>query len=191
MRKIPTLFLRDENDRSRVTDEVNPECLWVFRDRDNCVATVKHDGACCMVRGGILYKRREVRPDKRDPEGFELVQEDANTGKRVGWVRVGDGPEDKWFREAHDNRDGFTVEDGTYELVGPKVQGNPEGLKEHMLVRHGCAVLNVPPEKLPLFNWLRDHLCEGVVWHHADGRRAKIKRRDFGLPWPLRELVEG
>lgn len=23
------------------------------------------------------------------------------------------------------------------------------------------------------------HLAEGVVFHHADGRRAKIKRKDF------------
>ena len=24
---------------------------------------------------------------------------------------------------------------------------------------------------------------EGIVWHHPDGRWAKIKRRDFGLKW--------
>ena len=26
---------------------------------------------------------------------------------------------------------------------------------------------------------------EGIVWHHPDGRMAKIKRRDFGLSWPI------
>lgn len=31
--------------------------------------------------------------------------------------------------------------------------------------------------------WLTDRQIEGLVWHHDDGRMAKIKRRDFGLKW--------
>ena len=27
------------------------------------------------------------------------------------------------------------------------------------------------------------NIIEGIVWHHPDGRMAKIKRRDFGLEW--------
>lgn len=26
------------------------------------------------------------------------------------------------------------------------------------------------------------HLAEGIVFHHPDGRRAKIKRKDFRYP---------
>lgn len=30
---------------------------------------------------------------------------------------------------------------------------------------------------------LVENVIEGLVWHHDDGRMAKIKRRDFGLKW--------
>ena len=30
-------------------------------------------------------------------------------------------------------------------------------------------------------DYLRAHDMEGVVWHHPDGRMAKIKARDFGI----------
>ena len=30
-----------------------------------------------------------------------------------------------------------------------------------------------------LRQWLNDHTFEGIVWHHPDGRMAKIKKRDF------------
>jgi len=30
MRKIPTLFVRDPEDRAHVTDEVTPGCKWVL-----------------------------------------------------------------------------------------------------------------------------------------------------------------
>jgi hypothetical protein len=40
----------------------------------------------------------------------------------------------------------------------------------------------------PTFDELRDYLSEGsiegIVFHHNDGRMAKIKCRDFGIPWP-------
>ena len=42
-----------------------------------------------------------------------------------------------------------------------------------------------------LATYLRDYPHEGIVWHHPDGRRAKIKRRDFGHPWPLNEQKPG
>lgn len=29
---------------------------------------------------------------------------------------------------------------------------------------------------------------EGIVFHHPDGRRAKVKRSDFGLPWAPAEV---
>ena len=38
-----------------------------------------------------------------------------------------------------------------------------------------------------LKDWLSAPHYEGLVWHHPDGRMAKIKRRDFGLSWPVKE----
>lgn len=67
------------------------------------------------------------------PKDFKLETTDDKTGKKVGWVFVGDGPEYRWHREAFNAR-GDIWPDGTYELVGPKVQGNPEGYEIHTLV---------------------------------------------------------
>jgi hypothetical protein len=75
--------------------------------------------------------------------------------------------------------------DGTYELVGPKVQGNKDHYGHHCLVSHERAAQQVdaPRNFEDLKGWLATHNMEGLVWHHADGRMAKIKRRDFGLKW--------
>jgi len=87
---------------------------------------------------------------------------------------------DRWFREAV-----LPAEDGTYELIGPKVQGNPYGEKEHRLVSHGANVLEGVPRRYGMLReWFSLNTLEGVVWHHPDGRMVKIKRRDFGFRWP-------
>lgn len=144
------------------------------------------------------------------PPGFEPAQEpDPITLHWPGWVPVGDGNDDKWHREAwyamtegHEADEaiaaafGDTADslDGAYELVGPKVQGNPYILKAHHLWRHGAltyrdfnrvqSVEDAPRDFNGLKAWLTDNIIEGIVWHHPDGRMVKIKRRDFGLPWP-------
>ncbi len=187
MQKIPTIFERDwDGDRSRVLDKPHSDCAWVFAGEG--VATRKLDGTCCLVRDGILYKRHEVREGKTEPLGFEEIAVDGETGKRVGWVPVGDGPEDKWHREgfAASLLIGESVfEDGTYELVGPKIQGNPEGFDTHHLVSHSSPnllSLGTPPTDFETLKTFLDPLdIEGIVWHHPEGRMAKIKKRDFGL----------
>jgi hypothetical protein len=112
-----------------------------------------------------------------------LVETDDTTGKRVGWVTVSGGPEDKWHREALQNdreKHSEILADGTYELCGPKVQGNPEDYSEHTLIRHGSIKLDEVPRTFDTVSWwLHDHSYEGVVWHHPDGRMAKIKKKDF------------
>jgi len=172
------MFERDwSGDRSRVVDKVYAGCEWVLNSEG--VATQKLDGTCCMVRDGKLYKRRELREGDVVPESFELVGKDEETGKSVGWVPVGEGPEDRWHRAAFSSE----LPDGTYELIGPKVQGNPEGALEHMLVSHNTtrSYADVPRTFGGLREWFRGKDIEGIVWHHPDGRMAKIKLRDFGL----------
>ena len=179
MQKVPTLFERDwAGDRSRVTREIHHGCEWVAAGEGH--PTRKLDGTCCMIRDGALFKRRELRKGENAPPAFEAVGFDEETGKTVGWVPVGDGPEDKYHREAFH---GPSI-DGTYELVGPKVQGNPEKWANHQLVAHGSLELqlsNVPRDYEGLSSFLAEHDYEGIVWHHPDGRMAKIKARDFGI----------
>lgn len=176
MKKIISLFARNYQGDRLVRDEVVAGAEWVVEGEG--IATRKHDGTCCMVRSGKLYKRYEVKPGSKTPQLFEPADEqDPNTGKWQGWVPVGEGPEDRWHLEA------FKAQpDGTYELCGPKVQGNPEGFERHELVPHGSvAIEDVPRDYEGLKAWFSTHNVEGIVWHHPDGRMVKIKARDFGL----------
>lgn len=137
-----------------------------------------------MVRDGKLYKRYEVKLGGKPPADFEAATEqDEVTGKTQGWVPVGDGPEDKWHREAWAQI--VSQPDGTYELIGPKVQGNPEHYPIHKLYRHHADLLGIYPEPERTFEgikaYLASHDIEGIVWHHPDGRMCKIKGRDFGI----------
>lgn len=178
MNKIPTIFVRDLSKQpSLVIPDWSPGCEWV-RDGEG-VATRKWDGTSVLRRNGKLYKRRELRQGDGAPTDFESLGTDENTGKTVGWVPVNDGPEDRWHREAPD-----PGHDGTFELCGPKVNGNKDGYGRHTLVPHGYVQFpDVPRDFGALKAWLELHQIEGIVWHNLDGRMAKIKRRDFGLKW--------
>lgn len=177
MRKIPTIFVRDPEDRSKLLPIYTPGCEWVFAGEG--VATRKYDGTCCKVEGGVLFKRREIKPGQGIPPEFTEEQLDTNTGKRVGWMPVNcNDKQDRYHCEAFSGQP-----DGTYELVGPKVQGNPEKYDKHVLVSHKDAeVFPDCPRDFSIPEWLRDKDIEGVVFHHPDGRMAKIKKRDFGMP---------
>lgn len=184
MKKIPSLYERDWNgDRARVLPVVNPAASWVLDGIG--VATRKRDGTCCMVRDGRLWKRYDVKAGKEAPPGFVPAQQaDPETGHWPGWLPVGDGPADQWHREAF-GRYEAAQEGATYELCGPKVQANAEGLAEHQLLPHGVEeLLDAPREFDALREYLAANMMEGIVWHAPDGRMAKIKARDFGLKWP-------
>lgn len=177
MKKIPTLFKRNPMRRKEILPELHPDCAWVAKGEG--VATRKYDGTCCKIDENGYWKRREVKKNKPDPEGFILVQVDENTGKRIGWVLVNAScKEDQWHMEAYREN----LEYGTYELCGPKVQGNPESYSRHVLVAHAAAEkhTDVPRTFDGLRGYLLDKDIEGLVFHHPDGRMAKIKKRDYG-----------
>lgn len=178
MKKIISLFQRNYDGDRQVRDEVVPGAEWVIAGEGR--ATRKWDGTCCMVHGGKLFKRYEVKPGKTPPPDFIPANEvDENTGKQQGWRPVGDGPEDAWHREAFKGDE----PDGTYELVGPKVQGGIEGFDSHELVPHGRHDVCAPRTFAELRAWFMGagNDIEGVVWWHDDGRMVKIKAKDFGI----------
>lgn len=191
MRKIPTLFRRDPDDMRRVLREVHPDCTWVL-DGDG-TPTRKYDGTCLLFgEDGLWWARREVKPGKMSPPNFMPVAHDPATGKTVGWEPVEQSAFAKLHAEALNGIiDRYPIKDpqrgATYELVGPKVNGNPEKVTGHLLVRHGyTAVVDdreldaIPVDYDGLRDWLVDRpQWEGVVWHHPDGRMSKLKRRDF------------
>ena len=135
MKKTLSLFQRNYDGDRLVRDEVVPGAEWVAAGEG--VATRKFDGTCCMVRDRALFKRYDCKRGKVPPDGFEPAQDaDPETGHWPGWLLVGNGPDDARHREAYEAVD-CNLSDGTYELCGPKVQGNPEGYVAHVLIRHG------------------------------------------------------
>jgi hypothetical protein len=192
MQKIPTLFLRNPEDMKHVLPDVNPACQWVIDGEGR--ATRKWDGTCIRLdNGGNWWARREVKPGRTAPAGFVEVEHDEITGKTVGWEPIYQSAFVKFWDEAWQRQrdSGDPIEPGTFELIGPKINGNPESMPNHMLVRHGDQGRYLQSELQEVqrsYDALKEFFAdpsplvgciEGIVWHHPDGRMAKLKRRDF------------
>jgi len=200
MQKIISLFKRNYENKSiefngeiippfRVYNEVVPGAEWVLAGEGT--PTRKLDGTCCRIKDGILYKRFELKQGKTPPGDFEPAQAaDPITGDQPGWVIVDfSSKEDRWFTEAANNAPFGNLSilgNGTYELVGPKINGNKDEYDSHQLIKHGS--IGFPSSENPrTFDDIKSYLSvariEGIVWHHPDGRMVKIKARDFGIKW--------
>ena len=178
MKKMPTIFKRNPKNMGELLEEPHPDCQWVFDGEG--VATKKYDGTCVMINSDGYFKRREVKKGKNAPVDFIEIDYDKTTGKKVGWVPVKqDDPNDKYHILAFCSG----LSEGTYELIGPKIQGNAETMGTHVLIKHSTAKIfsDVPRTFEGLKEWLQDRDTEGIVFHHPDGRMGKIKKRDFGL----------
>ena len=168
---------------SRVTTEWDHECLWV-RDGEGR-ATRKYDGTCTMIMSdGSYWRRRTVKPGLEVPEMYLHADLDKCTGKKFGCVPV-DPDIDKYHMDALAFSSSFRpdekLEPGTYELIGPRIQGNAEHVHRHILVPHGQDLLeDCPRDYDGLMKYLAEKDIEGIVWHGPGGRMAKIKALDFG-----------
>lgn len=183
MEKIPTIFDRGED--FKVTREPRKGCEWVFAGEGR--ATEKLDGTNCRltIRAGQI-----VRVEKRrNPSKVQKQQ-----GVVDGWYVEGDSnaKEDKWIFEAVRGTDVSGWPDGEHpvEALGPNIQGNALGLTKNLCVPFNLEIPvyeNVPRDFEGLRSFLKmldsrfspGHPAEGIVFHHPDGRRAKIKRKDF------------
>jgi hypothetical protein len=183
MEKIPTIFER--GDGFKVVDQPRKGCEWVFAGEGR--ATEKLDGTNVRI---TLRAGRVVRVEKRrNPTKAQKQQ-----GVIDGWYVAADedAKEDKWIFEAVRGTDVQGWPDGEHavEAIGPSIQGNPLGLTAHRCVPFNLeipAYEEVPRsfDALERFvstlesRYAPGHLAEGIVFHHPDGRRAKIKRKDF------------
>ncbi|QKG70224.1 RNA ligase 1 family protein [Erythrobacter mangrovi] len=180
MKKIPTVFVMDRTSRPHA---ITRECRekWVLAGEG--VATIKFDGTACLVRGGKLYQRYNLKLGRSKPHGFIAAADapDPVTGHFPGWVPVReDDPGSQYHLEAFTGNE----PDGTYELLGPKIQGGRYEFERHVLLPHGSHPVKVERNFDALKDWLVAHPeHEGLVFHHPDGRMAKLRRRDFGLRW--------
>ncbi|MFF3151865.1 hypothetical protein [Streptomyces sp. NPDC057910] len=184
MNKIPTLFVRTE-DRRHVTRTITPGCEWVLAG--DGVATRKYDGTCVMHDGTNWWARREVKPGKTPPTGYVALSTDDVTGRTVGWEPIGQSGFSAFHARAVIVRDTWPA--GTYELCGPRINGNPEGVTRDVLYRHATAeqlgetelrdARTLERDVDLIESAVRQLGWEGLVFHHPDGRMAKIKARDF------------
>jgi hypothetical protein len=198
MRKIPTLYERNPDDRKHViVGSVTPGCEWVIDGEG--VPTRKWDGTCVMLdEAGGWWARREVKPDQEWPRVFRLESTDPVTRKTVGWVPMEGSSFAKWHAQAVErqaNEDPryatFIGAPGTFELIGPKINKSPDGFESHTLIRHGMHPVDMdylggqPPTPEGLIEFCRAEGWEGIVWHHRDGRMAKLKVRDIPASTPI------
>jgi hypothetical protein len=144
MKKIPTLFQRDPEDRRYVTIQVTPGCEWVLEGIGT--STRKYDGTCVLLdEQGEWWARREVKPGKTPPPNYVPVETDEATGKTMGWEPIKQSAFAKFHAEALANGGPAEGVTGTFELIGPKINGNPERSEGHRLVPHAEALhVDVP-----------------------------------------------
>lgn len=189
MKKIPCLFKRDFTTRPpTLLREVTPGCEWVLDGIGR--ATRKWDGTAAAIIGGELYARYDAKRGKPAPDGaIPCDDPDPVTGHHPHWVKA-DRPCDTWIRAAYDGAVLFCVAhppDGTYEAIGPKIGVNAERWPHHTLMRHGRGEWLVERSFDGIGACLAGERIEGLVFHHPDGRMCKIRRADYGLPWPITE----
>ena len=194
MKKIPTLFRKVYDDGGvTLSRDVKPGFEWVLNGEGE--ATEKVDGVACAVIDGILYKRVEKREGTKVPRGSIPCQNEADpyTGAWPHWVAIDTNKAvDRWFVRAWANtpwigemQDPETA--GTYEAVGLHFQGNPYGLDDDFLERHGrIKIKDFPRDWDGMKEYFRTHAIEGVVFWKDGEPKCKIKRSDFGFDWPVR-----
>ena len=188
MKKIPTLFNRIYENHKVVGIEptVTSGMEWVLHGEG--IATVKIDGSCCAVMGGRMYKRYDAKKGKKPPVGaIPCCEPDPITGHHPHWVELDvSNPADKWFVQAFLN---YPMEllDGTYEAIGPHFQGNPYGLSDDIVERHGTRVIEVPRSFEGIRDYLKQNYIEGIVFWKDGEPQCKIKRSDFGFEWNSRK----
>lgn len=194
MKKMSTLFKREFQGEGKkriiiLHPEVKEGNEWVLSGEG--VATRKYDGTACAVINGEFYKRYDAKAGRPIPEGAIPCQPEPDpvTGHHPCWVKVGDEAESKWHRVALENyikANGHPA-DGTYEAVGPHFQGNPDRFSEDTLVKHGAKELEGIERSFEgIKKYLAEHEIEGIVFHRGNGDMCKIRRKDFGFAWPVK-----
>lgn len=196
MKKIPTILPKDPNDLGLVTDGKLLDDIKYFQ--------LKIDGTSTIIKDGNLYARYDVKliinkkgkktyltkedVKEKIPFGAIPCQEpDEKSGHWPHWVLVNNNPQFKYIIEAFNNLDDKV--DGTYECIGPKIQGNPHNENEHIFIPHNHINLkyDIDFEKMNknpfefFKNLFKDFHWEGLVAYNSNNEPiGKIRRSDFG-----------
>lgn len=200
MKKIATVFKIDR-DIDLAVDIVNKDANWVVEGKG--IATLKVDGTSCMIKNNELYKRYDkklkpkyvklLRAGKLPEVTSDMFNElpstaipcqespDPVTFHHPHWIKVDENkPEDKYHVEAF-KKQADSLSDGTYELIGSKINGNPYSLDEHILLKHGDIILTVEDRSFEgIKEFLKNLDGEGIVFYNEEtGDMKKIRRKDM------------
>jgi hypothetical protein len=196
MKKIQTILPKDLNNMGLVTSGTLMAGINHFK--------IKIDGTACMIKDGHPYCRFDAKLFKRKkgkiitftkeevisklPIGAIACQEpDEKSGHWPHWVPVSiDNPSQKFIYEGFTNLS--SVIDGTYECIGPKIQGNPHGEDKHYWIPHFDSKLIYqvnslnPDNAFELFKELfKEFKYEGLVaYNELNEPIGKIRCSDFG-----------
>lgn len=151
MQKIPTLFKKKYNDNGKYLGVI-PEWNVELDPNKLYAITVKWDGTACAIIDGELYKRYDVKPGKKIPDGAIMCQSyDKDAKHNPCWVKCDrNNPSDKWHWRAFDKGEAhnkptssktYPFSDGTYELVGKHIQNNPYHIDDEILIPHGNFII--------------------------------------------------
>lgn len=196
MKKIPTLFIRNPENMKLVTQEVNPEARHLFIN-PMVIPTIKKDGTNIRITidCGELVKVEK----RRNP-----TREEKALGAEPGYIDANRlDPADQYIYKAVDSFESYELlKDGQYccEAMGSKIQGGVESCYSELYIFELFPTV-IPIEELPHFgrdlnfytikHYLEKTEIEGIVFKTRSTRKdeweyAKIKRRDFGLEWPIK-----
>lgn len=209
MKKMPIIFdmtFNEDGDREvihTIRTEIRNLVNSTLAEGKRIVPTFKRDGTAVFCDAdGNWFTRRAVKTGKQAPEGFIALETDPNTGTTFGWEPKDASPMKKFLNKAIEK---FIQDNGaepprntTFELLGPKINGNPEHVDSEELRIHGnekatdfptiqeILVNNEPFEMLkPIFTDFRARHIEGVVFWTADEDgnliepRFKVRCKDF------------
>ena len=101
MQKIPTLFKKKYNDNGKYLGVI-PEWNVELDPNKFYAITVKWDGTACAIIDGELYKRYDVKPGKKIPDGAIMCQPyDKDAKHNPCWVKCDrNNPSDKWHSDS-------------------------------------------------------------------------------------------
>jgi len=192
MKKIPTIFQKNPENLGRVMNTPPMEGIHHFK--------IKIDGTACMIKDGKPYCRYDAKLFRKKkgkiitytidevksklPNGAIPCQEpDEKSGHWPHWVPVEeDNPSQKYILEGFLNLKEKV--DGTYECIGPKLQGNPHNEDKHHWIPHFSEklIFDVDNVSFSYFeNLFKDFSFEGfVAYNEKQEPIGKIRRNDFG-----------
>ena len=114
-----------------------------------------------------MYKRFDLKKGRiLPPNAIPCQEADNKSGHHPHWVKCNrEDKSNKWHFIAFDELK--NKQDGTYELCGIKVQGNPEKIEGHQLIKHGSEILEDIADFSfdTLKNYLTNKDIEGIVFY--------------------------